>query len=343
MKFSKTLRVLGMLLLGGASLSVHAHSALAQDDAKAPVFPSGQEVGISPWGPGDEIGRLNLITEESRAAILSRVKGGKVYDLATDYYIGMPSWQAAGDPHYQFWMTHTPRGTVVDDPMGVGGEMNTMRSYTGTAFSMYSHTGTHIDALNHFGIHGKIWNGFSADEHLGDRGWKRTGVEKFPPLIARGVMIDVAAAKGVDMLPDEYRVTRQDIIDTLARQNTTLQEGDIVLIRTGRMRLFNDPQAYMAAPPGMGLDAARYLIEEGGAIVVGADNLSFEAFPSEVADDYVPVHTYLLAQKGAPIIELIALDELSQDKVYEFAFVGGPLKIRGGDAAPLRPVALPLR
>ncbi len=91
----------------------------------------------------------------------------------------MPSWQDAGDPHYQFWMTHTPRGTVMDDPMGVGETMNLTRSYTGTAFSMYSHTGTHIDALNHFGIHGKIWNGFEADKHLGDRGWNVTGIEKF--------------------------------------------------------------------------------------------------------------------------------------------------------------------
>ena len=142
---------------------------------------------------------------------MSRVTGGKVYDLATEYYMGMPSWQDAGDPRYQFWMTHTPRGTEVDDPMGVGKDMNAVRSYTGTAFSMYSHTGTHIDALNHFGIHGKIWNGFRADEHLGDRGWKRTGIEKFPPLVARGVLIDVAALKGVDMLPDQYRITRQDL------------------------------------------------------------------------------------------------------------------------------------
>ena len=208
---------------------------------------------------------------------------------------------------------------------------------------MYSHTGTHIDALNHFGIHGKIWNGFKADEHLGDRGWKRAGIEKFPPLIARGVMIDIAAAKGVDMLPDGYRITRQDIKDALARQKSALQKGDIVLIRTGRMKLFNDPEAYIANPPGMGLDAARYLVEEGGAMVLGADNLSFEAFPSEVPDDYVPLHTYLLAQQGAPIIELVALDELSRDKVYEFAFIGGPLKLRGGDAAPLRPVALPIQ
>ena len=341
-KPSRTLSVIGLLLLGSAGLSTEAQMAHA-DGSAAPIAASAQEVGISPWGPDDEIGRLNLMTPESRAAILSRIKGGKAYDLATDYYIGMPSWQAAGDPHYQFWMTHTPRGTEVDDPMGVGKEMNATRSYTGSAFSMYSHTGTHIDALNHFGIHGKIWNGFKADELLGDRGWKRTGIEKFPPLIARGVLIDIAAAKGVDMLPDGYRITRQDIKDALARQNSTLQKGDIVLIRTGRMKLFNDPQAYMANPPGMGLDAARYLVEESGAMVVGADNLSFEAFPSEVPDDYVPLHTYLLAQQGAPIIELVALDELSRDKVYEFAFIGGPLKIRGGDAAPLRPIALPLQ
>ena len=122
-----------------------------------------------------------------------------------------------------------------------------------------------------------------------------------------------------------------------------LQRGDVVLIRTGRMRLFDQPDAYMANPPGMSLDAARYLVEDGGAMVVGADNLSFETFPSQEPDAYVPLHTYLLAEQGVPIIELIALDELSRDQVYEFAFIGGPLKIRGGDAAPLRPVALPLR
>lgn len=300
------------------------------------------EVGRSPWGPDDEIGRLNLITEQSRAAVLGRLRGGKVYDLATEYYLGMPSWQAAGDPHYQMWMTHTPRGTRVDDPMKVGEAMNAHTSYTGTAFSMYSHTGTHIDALNHFGIDGKIWNGFEADRHVGDRGWNKTGVEKFPPLIARGVLIDVAGLKGVEMLPDGYRISRQDVLDSLRRQKLGLRRGDIVLIRTGRMRLFEQPEAYMAQPPGLGIDAARYLVEEGGAMIVGADNLSLETFPSEVEGEYVPLHTYLLAQHGVPIIELVVLDELARDRVYEFAFIGGPLKLRGGDAAPLRPVAIPL-
>jgi kynurenine formamidase len=240
-------------------------------------------------------------------------------------------------------MTHTPHGTVVDDPVGVGEAQNRHVSYTGAAISMYTHMGTHIDALNHFGLDGKIWNGFDAREHLGDRGWKKTGAEKIPPIIARGVLIDVAAAKSLPMLPDGYRVRRQDLVDALAKQGVTLRAGDVVLIRTGRMQKYEDAAAYMKEPPGLSLDAARFLVEEGGAMVVGADNLSFETFPPERPGNYVPVHTYLLAQQGAYIIELANLEALARDRVYEFAFVGMSLKLRGGDAAPLRPIALPFR
>jgi kynurenine formamidase len=302
-----------------------------------------RSVGTSPWGPDDQIGRLNLMTEHSRDSVLSRVAGGRVYDLSVEYFIGMPSWQAAGDPHYRIWMTHTPHGTVIDDPLNVGTEMNGHVSYTGAAVSMYTHMGTHIDALVHFGLNGQVWNGFSASEHLGDRGWQVAGAEKIPPIVARGVLIDVARSKGIDMLPPGYRVSRQDLIDALKLQNVELREGDVALIRTGRMKLYEDAQAYMDNPPGMGLEAARFLVEERGAMIVGADNLSFESFPSELETDYVPVHTYLLAQQGAPIIELAYLEELARDRVYEFAFIGGPLKLRGSDAAPLRPIALPLR
>ncbi|AJO79592.1 cyclase family protein [Pseudomonas chlororaphis] len=301
------------------------------------------EVGVSPWGPKDEIGRLNLITEQSRAAIMARVSGAQAYDLAVDYYVGMPSWQAAGDPPYQMWMTHTPHGNVIADPMQVGEAMNRHVSYTGSAVSMYAHMGTHIDALNHFGLDGKIWNGFRADQHLGDRGWNVTGAEKLPPIVARGVLIDVAAAKGVDMLADNYRVTRADLQAALKAQQVSLEKGDVVLIRTGRMRDYDKAQAYMANPPGMSLDAAKFLVEEGGAMVVGADNLSFETFPSEVEGNYLPLHTYLLAMQGAPILELVNLEGLSRDRVYQFAFIGASLKLRGADAAPIRPIALPIR
>jgi len=334
MTVSRLLRVIP----GLAALSLFSALLSAQCSA-APQA----EVGVSPWGPKDEIGRLNLITEQSRAAIMARVNGSQAYDLAVDYYVGMPSWQAAGDPPYQMWMTHTPHGNVIADPMQVGEPMNRHVSYTGSAVSMYAHMGTHIDALNHFGLDGKIWNGFRADQHLGDRGWNVTGAEKLPPIVARGVLIDVAAAKGVDMLADNYRVTRADLQQALKAQQVSLEKGDVVLIRTGRMRDYEKAQAYMANPPGMSLDAAKFLVEEGGAMVVGADNLSFETFPSEVEGNYLPLHTYLLAMQGAPIMELVNLEGLSRDRVYQFAFIGASLKFRGADAAPIRPIALPIR
>jgi kynurenine formamidase len=298
-------------------------------------------VGTSPWGPDDEIGRLNLMTEASRAAVLARLDARKVYDLGVEYFIGMPSWQAVGDPRYQMWMTHTPRGTAVDDPVGVGRAQNEHVGYTGAAISMYTHTGTHIDALNHFGLGGKIWNNFAAAEHLGDRGWRKTGAETIPPIVARGVLIDVAAAHGTAELPAGYRVRANDLRAALAKQGTWLREGDVVLVRTGRMRAYEDAAAYMAESPGLSLDGAQFLVEA-GAMVIGADNLSFEAFPSEIEGNYVPVHTYLLAQHGVPILELVDLEALASDGVYEFAFIASSLKLRGADAAPLRPIAIPL-
>lgn len=330
--------LLGVTMMGSVHAgAAQAHRPLAQASTPQSV------VASSPWGPDDEIGRLNLMTTASRAAILSRISQGKVYDLGVDYFIGMPGWHAAGDPRYQIWMTHTPNGTKVDDPLQVGEQQNEHVSYTGTAITMYSHTGTHIDALNHFGLNGKIWNNFSASEHLGDRGWKKTGAETIPPIVARGVLLDVAAAKSMQMLPDGYRISAADLQETLEKQNVELQQGDVVLIRTGRMRQYEQSERYTINPPGLGLDAAQMLVETGGAMVVGADNLSFEAFPSEVKGNYVPVHTYLLAQQGAFILELVDLEALARDRVYEFVFIAASLKLRGADGSPMRPIAIPVR
>lgn len=326
---------LSSALIGAALSAVLCTVASAQSDRP--------EVGVSPWGADDEIGRLNLMTPASQAAILARISGAAPYDLSVEYFIGMPSWQAAGDPHYRIWMTHTPHGTGVDDPLGVGHAMNDHVSYTGAAVSMYTHTGTHIDALVHFGLNGEVWNGFTAEEHLGDRGWRVGGAEALPSIVARGVLIDLPAFLGVDQLADGHRISRAELVGALAAQQVSLAEGDVVLIRTGRMQVYEDAQAYMQNPPGLGMEAARFLIEEGGAMVVGADNLSFEAFPSEDPANYVPVHTYLLAEQGAPIIELVFLEALARDQVYEFAFIGGGLRLRGADAAPMRPLAFPIR
>lgn len=199
------------------------------------TYAQNQEVvGKSPWGPQDEIGTLNMMSDESRLSALSSIGSGRVYDLSVDYFVGMPSFHALGDPPYQYWLTHTPHGTVVDNPNGLGEKMNRKVSYTGDAISMYTHMGTHIDALNHFGLNGKIWNGYTPEEHLGDKGWLKTGAETIPPIIARGVLIDMAAYKGVKSLPNNYRVNANDLKGALKKQNTNLQKGDVVLIRTGQ-------------------------------------------------------------------------------------------------------------
>jgi kynurenine formamidase len=313
---------------------------LAVSNAAAAQRPT---VGVSPWGPDDEIGQLNRMTDASRADVLRRIAGGKVYDLSVEYFVGMPSWHGLGDPRYQYWLTHTPRGTAVDDPMQVGDAQNAHVSYTGDAVSMYTHMGTHIDALNHFGLDGRIWNGFEADTHLGDRGWKKAGAETIPPIVARGVLIDVAASKGVPMLPPAYRVTAADLRAALQRQGTALRPGDVVLIRTGRMQWVADAHRFEEQAPGLTLEGARFLVEEGGAMSIGADNLSFEAFPSDQSGNYVPVHTYLLAEKGVTLMEVVNLEALAKDGVHEFAFIGASLKFRGASAAPMRPLAFPLR
>lgn len=316
------------------SLSLFQLYALAQQK---------EEVGISPWGPEDEIGTLNMMDESSQLEVLSQVTFGKTYDLSVEYFVGMPSFHSLGDPSYQYWLTHTPHGTVVDNPNGMGREMNEKVSYTGDAISMYTHMGTHIDALNHFGLNGKIWNGFTPEEHLGDKGWKKTGAESIPPIIARGVMIDIPAYKNVASLPANYRINSDDLRGALKKQDVKLQKGDIVLIRTGQARHYHNAEEYLHEYPGINLDAVKWLVEDQQIMLLGADNLSFEAFPPERQDNWVPVHTYLLAEKGMMFIEQMFLEELANDQVYEFAFIAASLKLRGASGSPMRPLAIPIK
>jgi kynurenine formamidase len=301
-------------------------------------------VGTSPYGPEDEIGRLNLITSESRTRILGRVDGSQYYDLSVEYFMGMPTWVAAGDPHYQIWMSHTPSGTIIDNLPGQTREINEQISYSGDVFEMYSHCGTHIDTLNHWGYRGEIWNHFNARDHLGSRHWTKCGPDKMPPIIARGVLLDVAGTKGVAMLPDSYPITPEDLEATVKRQGIRLEEGDVVAVRTGRMTVWNDPQRFLTNGPGINVRAAQWLVEGHGAMIVGADQATVEYMPStDVPGHYLPVHLYLLAEMGVPMLEIMWLEELARDRVYEFAFFGAPLRLRGSTGSPLHPWAMPLR
>lgn len=289
----------------------------------------------SPWGPADEIGTLNMMTDASRFDVLKQVASGKVYDLGVELFVGMPTCCAPfGDPTFQIWMTHAPARNQEKE----------LLSYSGDGVSMYTHTGTHIDALNHFGLRGKIWNQVSADDALTTRGWTKSGIDKYPQIIARGVLIDVAKYKNVQNLPTSYSITVEDLKETLKKQGTTLRPGDVVLTRTGVMTLWPDETKYrLADQPGLSLAAAQWLVEGQKAMTLGADNFGVESFPSKDPDNFVPVHTYLQAEQGVSLLEALWLEDLSKDQVYEFLFIASPLKLRGGTASPIRPLAISIQ
>lgn len=296
----------------------------------------------SPFGPDDQIGMLNLLTAERARELLALADGGTVFDLSVDLFMGMPTWTAGGEPPFQIWMTHTPRGSVVDDPIGVGAQQNELVAWSADPVSMFTHCGTHVDTLNHFGYHGRIWNGFRADEHLGSQHWRVAGADKLPPMIARGVLIDVPAALGVDVLPDSYGIGERDLQEALARQETELQVGDVVLVRTGRGSCWPDPGRYLPREPGLNRDGARFLAEAGAA-TIGADNIAVEQLPAADPENWMTVHTYLLAEAGIPMIEVVDLEAVAAEQLYEFAFIGACLRLRGATAGPMRPLAFPLR
>jgi kynurenine formamidase len=296
----------------------------------------------SPFGAADEIGMLNLITDESRDAILSKADAGKMIDLSVDYFVGMPSWIGANDPNFQLWMTHTPAGEKITNSVGVTPELNDLVSYSSDAVSMYTHCGTHIDALNHFGYHGVIFNNFKATDHIGSRHWDVAGVDKHPPIVARGVLLDVAGLHGVDILPPSYGIGAEDLQKCLKRQKTELRPGDVVMVRTGRMRAWPDVAGYMNNTPGLNREGAEALARA-GAIVVGSDTFCLEQMPTADPENWQVVHTYLLAEAGVPIMEIVNLEELAAEKLYEFVFFGAGLRLRGATGAPMRPVAMPIR
>lgn len=280
------------------------------------------------------------MTPASQAEVLARVDGSRTFDLAVDYFVGMPSWTAAEDPKYDIWMTHTPQGTINDDLSRAGRSANEAYSYSGSAVTMYTHTGTHLCGLNHLGHYGHFWNGWTAENHLGSRTWTVGG--RFPPIIGREVLLDIAALKGVDCLPDSYAITVQDIRDSLATEEADLGQGDIALIRTGRMTRWPDQAGFLSAPPGLGLDSARFLCDELRCMCLGVD-AGGEALPSALPDSFLPVHAYLFATAGCPLFENLWLEDISREKLYELAFLAFPLKLLGSTGFPVRPVGMALR
>jgi kynurenine formamidase len=300
------------------------------------------------WGKDDEVGALNSMTDSSRAAALALAQQGKVYDLGITY--SRRSYKWPGHSPGEIISFRSPAGE------GVQGEAITDRKtnpsvtrWHSNALFMNDNVATQIDGLGHItaGDDHHWYNGFREAEHGGDFGLLKCDTPKIPPIVARGVLLDIAAARNVDELPAHYAIIPADIEAALARQRVNLRPGDVVLIRTGTLRHWagdGDNHAKIGEhdSAGITLAAAKLLVEQHGAMLIASDTSGLEVAPApEGSDSFIPVHKYLLVEQGVHIGEFHFLEDLARDRVYEFCYVCSVNKIAGAVAGfALRPLAM---
>lgn len=260
------------------------------------------------------------------AEISNLVKTGKAYDLGMEYYVGMP--HHPNHPPFAFTLMKL-HGEIVY-PGGV--------SASNCLFTTGGHTGTHLDAPGHISLHRTVYGGGDIGPWQDYQGLKMAGIETVQPIVTRGVLLDIAGKEKLECLDAHYSIDSGALLDAARTQGVCVRPGDAVLIRTGWIRKYPDPHGYVSHErgcPGLVEDGARWLAEQ-KVSCVGSDTLALEKTPTS----NLPVHVILLVQNGILIMEVLNLEDLARDQVYEFLLLVSPLKIRGGTASPVRPVAL---
>jgi kynurenine formamidase len=368
MKVRQTLGTLAILGLGGmlgAGLVVAmsgrgtVQAAAGREDGGALTVGSAQSEPIRGWkkgqgwgwiwGKDDEVGSLNALTNPSRAAALAQATRGEVYDLGLPY--SRRSYKFAGHSPGEIITFRSPDGVHrMQDPDAPPPEKNAGHVYWHSAALFISdNVATQIDGLAHItaGTDFHWYNGYKESEWGGDWGPRKCDASTIPPIVARGVLIDVAAFKQVDALPGHTLISTKDLQDTLAWEGVALAPGDVVLVRTGTARYWGEDGADHARiaehdTAGPDLAATRWLVEDQGAIMVGSDTSGYEVNPPPGSPDTgIPVHRYLLVEQGVHLGEFHNLEGLSKAKAYTFCYVATVNKIKGTAAGfALRPIAL---
>jgi kynurenine formamidase len=202
------------------------------------------------------------------------------------------------------------------------------------------HTGTHIDALSHQADALVLCGGVPVGEVQSPRGFTRHGVEEIEPILAPGVLLDVAARDGVESLDPGRVVTAADLDECCKLQGVEVEAGSVALVRLGNARFWGDEERYLVGP---GMDAsAAYWMARRDVLAVGADNMAWDApgLRDPELRCMMAGHLILLARQGIYIIENLALDELAASGHHTFEFVCTPLKLVGATGSPVRPVAV---
>jgi len=284
----------------------------------------------SKYGADDELGSLNLLSPEKVKQAASLIKTGKTYSLGVVTGSSSPAY-----PPRQYSMTILQ----LDD--GMGTPLGSNRA-TGNddLMNIWMGIGSQIDGLGHMGVDHVYYNGNKAADFVHPTGLKKMGTHKLPPMVTRGVLLDMTAHFGKAQLAAGTAFNSSDIKAAAKAQGVQIEEGDVVLFHTGWLtKSETAPQEFMAGEPGLGVDGAKYLASL-NVMAVGADNWAVEVLPGEIEGELFPVHPELLAKNGIYILENMNTHELQADNAWEFMFVLGQPKFEGAVQAVINPVAI---
>ncbi len=275
-----------------------------------------------------------MTTQETRVAgtdaLLAAVGDGvRIVELGHPFFTGMPC--SPNHPGFRMSLIRRHGDMVRPD----GGSASNEIIVTG------GHVGTHVDALSHVSHDGLMHGGVDAAQAQTGGRFSELGAEHTPALLTRGVLLDVAATRGVDVLPPGHGVTADDLAAAADRAGVQVRRGDVALVRTGWARHFDDPATYLGQSdgvPGATPDAGQWRADA-GVVATGADTTAYEQIRPGAGHSVLPVHRILLVQSGIHIIEHLNLEDASAQGLTEFVFVMAPLRIVGGTGSPVRPFA----
>jgi len=311
----------------GMALVIALGSAGTTADAQSWSPPGDAQRCPSKWGAADERGSGNHMKAESVLRATQLIKSGEIIELGHVLNASMPFF---GTRRFD---VHTKR-TFMNEPS------NRRGSNEEVLVSEIGQVGTQLDGFAHQTIADKVYNCFKVDDISSRGGFTKLGIEKVGTLVTRGVLIDVAGLKGVDILPDTYEITVPDLQGALQRQNLQLRPGDAVIIHTGWGKLWaKDNARYVKSCPGIGIAAAQWLAQQ-DPMLVGSDNWPVEVAPNPDPQISLPVHQIMLVVNGVHLLENMRLEELVAKRVHEFAFVMQPLKLQGFSGASVAPIAI---
>ena len=280
----------------------------------------------STWGAGDERGSANHMGPATVMRAASLIRLGEVVELGQELHASIP----LGARHFDVY----PKPTA-NNPLS-----NRRGSNEELVVTELGQVGTQLDGFSHQSIGNTFYNCFRVDETLTRDGFTHLGIENVGMLMTRGVLLDIAELKGVDMLAEDYEITVADLEAALERQDLTIEPGDAVIIHTGWGVLWeSDVPRFLGAAPGIGVAAAEWLAAQ-DPMLVGADNQPVEVQPNPDSEISLPVHQIMLTVNGIHLLERLKLDELAARDVYEFAFIMQPLQIRGATGSTVVPAAV---